>query len=151
MPQVRLKPATPQSQVKHSITDNFLCFFCFCMLTFVKMNLFKKLFQEHYKSVKFCLFVWFDSLRHSQQFFSYAGTCLPGLNQYKARINVSCTSTEHSDPGEAWTFNPSVSSQALYHWVTSLAQKVKWFGSRSGPTLCWSWCGSKLFAKVISR
>ena len=25
------------------------------------------------------LFVWFDSLRHSQQFFSYD---IPGLNQY---------------------------------------------------------------------
>ena len=28
------------------------------------------------------LFVWFDSLRPSQQFFSYAGMGLPGLNQY---------------------------------------------------------------------
>ena len=30
-------------------------------------------------------------------------------------------------------------------------QSVKHFGSRSGPTLCRSWSGSKLFAKVISR
>ena len=30
-------------------------------------------------------------------------------------------------------------------------QSVKKFGSRSGPTICWSWSGSKLFAKVISR
>ena len=30
----------------------------------------------------FCLFVWFDSLRHSQQFFSYVGTGLSGLDQY---------------------------------------------------------------------
>ena len=28
------------------------------------------------------LFVWFDSLRISQQLFSYAGMGLPGLNQY---------------------------------------------------------------------
>ena len=28
---------------------------------------------------------------------------------------------------------------------------VKKFGSRSGPTFCRSWSGSKLFAKVISR
>ena len=28
---------------------------------------------------------------------------------------------------------------------------VKQFGSRSGPTFCWAWSGSKLFAKVISR
>ena len=30
-------------------------------------------------------------------------------------------------------------------------KSVKQFGSRSGPTLCWSWSGSKLFSKVISR
>ena len=30
-------------------------------------------------------------------------------------------------------------------------QSVKQFGSRSGPTFCWAWSGSKLFAKVISR
>ena len=30
-------------------------------------------------------------------------------------------------------------------------QSVKWFGSRSGPTVCRSWSGSKLFATVISR
>ena len=30
-------------------------------------------------------------------------------------------------------------------------QSVKQFGSRSVPTFCWSWSGSKLFAKVISR
>ena len=28
------------------------------------------------------LFFKFDSLRHSQQYFSYVGTGLPGLNQY---------------------------------------------------------------------
>ena len=27
-------------------------------------------------------------------------------------------------------------------------QRVKWFGSSSGPTFCLSWSGSKLFAKV---
>ena len=30
-------------------------------------------------------------------------------------------------------------------------QSVKWFGSRSGPTYCWSLSVSKLFAKDISR
>ena len=30
-------------------------------------------------------------------------------------------------------------------------QSVKQFGSRSGPTLCRSWSGSKLFAKVINK
>ena len=28
---------------------------------------------------------------------------------------------------------------------------AKQFGSRSCPTFCWAWSGSKLFAKVISR
>ena len=30
-------------------------------------------------------------------------------------------------------------------------QSIKQFGSRSGPTLCRVWSGSKLFAKIISR
>ena len=45
---------------------------------------------------------------------------LPGLNQYQARINVSCSRTQHSDAGEARTRSPSVSIQALYHWATVL-------------------------------
>ena len=35
-----------------------------------------------------------------QQSFSYVGRGLPGLNQYKARNNVSCSRTQRSDPGE---------------------------------------------------
>ena len=42
---------------------------------------------------KFILFVWFDSLRPSQHFFSYVRPGLPGLNQYWARIIVSCLFT----------------------------------------------------------
>ena len=30
-------------------------------------------------------------------------------------------------------------------------QSVKWYGSRSGPTFCWPWSGSKLFEKVVNR
>ena len=33
-----------------------------------------------YKNICFVLLVWFDTLRPSQQFFSYVGTGLPGLN-----------------------------------------------------------------------
>ena len=66
-----------------------------------------------------CLcFVWFESLCPSQQFFSYVGTGLPGLNQYSARINVSYSRTQCSIADETQTGNPSVSSQALYHWAT---------------------------------
>ena len=67
------------------------------------------------------LFVWFDSLHFGQQFFSYVGrTDLPGLNQYKARINGSSSMTHRSDACEARTRGTSVSSQALYHWATAL-------------------------------
>ena len=41
----------------------------------------------------FVFLVWFDSLRPSQQFFSHVGTGLPGLNQYQAEDNVSCSRT----------------------------------------------------------
>ena len=34
--------------------------------------------------------------------------------------NVSCSWAQCSDEGEAGTCNPSVSSQALYHWATAL-------------------------------
>ena len=56
---------------------------------------------------------WFDSLRPSQQFFSYVGMGLPGLKQYQARINVSYAGTQHSDAGEARTRSPLVLCQAL--------------------------------------
>ena len=52
--------------------------------------------------------------------FQLCGTGLPGLSQYLARINVSCSRTQRSDAGEARTRGPSVSSQALYHWATAL-------------------------------
>ena len=42
---------------------------------FICKLLFQNIFQEH-------VFVWFDSLRPSQQSFSYVRTGLPGLNQY---------------------------------------------------------------------
>ena len=65
------------------------------------------------------LCVWFDSLRSINK-LSYIGTGFPGLNQYWARINLSCLRTQGSDAGEARTRGPSVSSQALYHWATAL-------------------------------
>ena len=41
--------------------------------------------NQIYKIVLFCLIWFFTS---NQQPFSYKWTCLPGLNQYLARINV---------------------------------------------------------------
>ena len=75
--------------------------------------------QTHAILLFFCL-IWFDSLHPSQQFISYVGTALPWLNQYLARINVSCSRTQCSDASEAQTHSPSVSSQALYYWTTAL-------------------------------
>ena len=65
-------------------------------------------------------FVWYDSIHPSQQFLSYVGKGLTRLNQYLARINVSFSRIQCSDACEAPTRNPSVSSQALYHWATEL-------------------------------
>ena len=36
------------------------------------------------------------------------------------------------------------------HHFQETYQSVESFGSRPGPTCCWFWSGSKLFAKVIS-
>ena len=60
-------------------------------------------------------FVWFDPLRPGNNFSVML--CLPGLNQYKAKINVPCSKTQHSEAGETQTRCPSVSIQALYHWA----------------------------------
>ena len=38
----------------------------------------------------------------------HVGMDLPGLNQYLARINVSCSRTQCSDTGEAQTCGPLV-------------------------------------------
>ena len=64
--------------------------------------------------------LFFCSLHPSQQFFSYVGTGFPGLKQYLAWINVSCSRTQHRDKGEARTNCPSVSSQAFFHRVSAL-------------------------------
>ena len=56
----------------------------------------------------------------SQQLFSYIMRGLPGLNQYLARVKVSCSRTQCSDAGEVWIRDPSVTSEALYHWATAL-------------------------------
>ena len=39
----------------------------------------------------------------------------------------------------------------LFQKILPETLSVDWFGSWSGPTFCWSWSGSQLIAKVISR
>ena len=65
---------------------------------------------------KVLLFICFDSLHPSQQFFSHVGTSLPGLNQYEAVDKVSCSRTQPSDSTgcEARTNNPLIPSLTLY-------------------------------------
>ena len=62
-------------------------------------------------------FVWLYSLHPSQQFFSYVGIGLPGLNQYYAGIDVFCSRTQCSATGEDRTPDLSFLSQALYHCI----------------------------------
>ena len=62
---------------------------------------------------------------------------IPGLNQYKARINVSCSRTQRSDTSEARTCNPSFSSQALYHWAAALSVLFFVAGPLYVGILCW--------------
>ena len=47
--------------------------------------------------------IWFFT--SNQQFFSYVETGLPGLNQYSAWINVSCSRTQCSDASEHGAFS----------------------------------------------
>ena len=62
------------------------------------------------------LFVCFDSLHPSQQFFSHVGNDLLSswvrLSQYQAADKVSCSRAQHSDsPGvESRTSNPLIYS-----------------------------------------
>ena len=58
----------------------------------------------NFYSVLVCLF---DLILQS---FSCIGMGLPELNHKLARINVSCSRTQHSDTGEAQTRAPSVLS-----------------------------------------
>ena len=80
------------------------------------MPLYTSVFSYLYVCL-FGLFIYmFDLILYvPSRSFSYIGKGLPGLNQYKARTNVSCSRTQRGDAGEARTHGLLVSSQALYH------------------------------------
>ena len=42
------------------------------------------------------------------------------LGWTSTKLGLMCLAQQRSDAGEAWTRGPSVSSQALYHWATTL-------------------------------
>ena len=76
------------------------------------------------------LFICIESLRPSHFFSIYFGMGVPRLNQYFARINVSCSRTQRSDTSEARTLNLSVSSQA--HTVFEIGWISKWVNDGLG-------------------
>ena len=83
------------------------------------------------------------------------------------RINVSCSRTQRSDAGEAWTDNPSVStteplwcwwglnpqpldsSQALYHWAPYLSGAGLNFGLRLHVLPYFVYASSKGSGKIV--
>ena len=65
------------------------------------------------------VFVWFDSLRPSQQFFSYVGKVFLGWTSTKRGL-MCLAQFFKLNASEAQTRNTSVLSQALYHWATGL-------------------------------
>ena len=76
----------------------------------------------------FACLIWFFTSH--QQSFSYIGTVLPGLNQYWARINVSCSRT--TTQWRRWGSNPrpfglESSTQPLSHCApeTPLVHGIK--------------------------
>ena len=72
-----------------------------------------KILCRHFKCLllsnlkHFVLFVWFESLCLSQQFFSHAGTGFPGLNSTKQQIK--CLAQGHNTVTQ-----PAVFSLTLY-------------------------------------
>ena len=75
----------------------------------------------------------------------YVGTGLPGLNQYYARINVSCSMTRRSDAGEARNCDPLVSSSQC---LNTKCSQCKLFGTGPGRRPGWAGYGSRLFGQT---
>ena len=73
----------------------------------------------------FCLFALILYIQST--IFSYVGTGLPGLNQYLARINVSCSRTQCSDAGEARTRGLESSTLPLSHCAPINMLLFDWF------------------------
>ena len=69
-----------------------------------------------------CFFVcldWFFTSK-STNFQSFQD----GSSRVKPEDKVSCSRTQCSASGEAQTRNPSIQSQALYHWATALLHNL---------------------------
>ena len=128
---------------------NFPCFYC--LLTFFQINFLKNLLSKHTQCVKqfgsrsVLTFCWFWSgskvfakvisrwqkLPLARKMWGGNNKCLLGNFPY-----FYCLLTFFK-------------INFLKNFFPQHNQFVKRFGSRSGPTFCWSWSGSKVFAKVI--
>ena len=83
-----------------------------CMYKIIK----NKCIANHLKKQLhcFCLFVWVEALRPSQQFFKHVGTFSwvePILSNSE---KVSCSRTQHRAPSEIQTHELAITSPALY-------------------------------------
>ena len=65
-------------------------------------------------------FVWFDSLHPTNNLSVKQGRVFLGWTSTKLGLMCLAQGPQRSDPSEAQTCGPSVSSQALYHWATAL-------------------------------
>ena len=76
-----------------------------------------------------------DSCNFSPTVIVLLTFCMLGIFFHMATVVVDC-----------WLLLKLKTFMIFMAW-----QNVKWFGPRSGPTFCWLWPRSKLFAKVIIR
>ena len=96
-------------------------------------------------------FVSVDSFYHTQQFFSYVWTGLPGLNKYQAEDKVSCSRTQCSASGEAQTSNPTIESEPPR---SAKSEVLEQFNNLLIPFVYYNnnfrlrpiWCGPDIFS-----
>ena len=69
---------------------------------------------------RFCLFVWFDSLRPINNLSIKQGRVFLGWTSTKLGWMCLAQGPQRTDAGEARNRGFSVSSQALYQWATAL-------------------------------
>ena len=87
----------------------------------IPINILKHIFLRNHIAIKSPYgFVWFDSLRPINNLSVKQGRVLLGWTSSKLGLMCLAQGPQGSDAGEAWTRNPLVLSQALYHWATAL-------------------------------
>ena len=103
--------------------------------------------------VTYSYFVWFDSLRPSNNLSVIKGHVFLGWTSTKLGLMFFLKDTTQwcrwdSSP-RPFGLESSTLLLSSYLLVLSADNLCKQFGSRSGPTKCWAWSGSKLFDTLI--